>query len=248
MTTSTTTATDSWTDSWQAWHVERITAATSTHGLASVTGTHWLGEEPLEIDSVPGTWTTRDGKAVNANSDGTEITLAPGETYVIDRLRLTTLGRDGQIAIRVFDPQAPTRAGLAGIDAFEPDPAWVITGVVESVGNDLPFEHVDGFVAAKNTVQLRITVDGSERTVTAIAAPDGSAQIVFADSTNGNETQRFRFLNVEVGDVGDIVTIDFNRAFLPPCTFTDHFLCPLPPAENRFDFPVRAGESKLVQH
>ena len=69
---------------------------------------------------------------------------------------------------------------------------------------------------------------------------------MFADSTNGSETQRFRFLDVEPADADGRVVVDFNRAYLPPCTFTDHYLCPLPPQNNRFDFPVRAGERRLI--
>jgi uncharacterized protein (DUF1684 family) len=38
------------------------------------------------------------------------------------------------------------------------------------------------------------------------------------------------------------ITLDFNRAVLPPCAFSYSFNCPLPPKQNRFPFPVEAGE------
>lgn len=237
MTISTTTGR---TDTWNDWRAERNRAATAPLGIASVTGTHWLTDEPLTIESLPGTWSAVDGRAVSSAG----VTLAPGESQAIGDLSVSGLARAGEVAVRVFDPQAPTRLALSGIDAFEPDPAWIIDGVLDS-REELSIEHIDGFVGAKETVVLRAVIAGEERTLSAIAAPDGSAQVVFADSTNGTETQRFRFLNVSVGEVGEPVVIDFNRAFLPPCTFTDHYLCPLPPQNNRFDFPVRAGESRL---
>lgn len=239
MTSSTTTGNS--TDTWNDWRAERNAAATAPHGLASVTGTHWLTEEPLTIESLPGRWSAIGGKVVGT----ADVTLAPGESQAIGDLSVSALARAGEVAIRVFDPKAPTRLALAGIDAFEPDPAWVIDGVLES-REELTIEHIDGFVGAKDAVVLTAAIAGQERTLSAIATPDGNAQIVFADSTNGTETQRFRFLNVVLGEIGETVVIDFNRAFLPPCTFTDHYLCPLPPQNNWFDFPVKAGESRLV--
>jgi hypothetical protein len=40
------------------------------------------------------------------------------------------------------------------------------------------------------------------------------------------------------------LTVDFNKAYNPPCAFNDYSTCPLPPAQNRLDLPVRAGEKK----
>ena len=42
------------------------------------------------------------------------------------------------------------------------------------------------------------------------------------------------------------ITLDFNRAYLPPCAFNYNFNCPMPPAENRFSFKVEAGEKNVV--
>lgn len=35
---------------------------------------------------------------------------------------------------------------------------------------------------------------------------------------------------------------DFNRAFLPPCAFSGHYVCPLPSPENHLDLAVTVGE------
>jgi uncharacterized protein (DUF1684 family) len=247
MTTTSTTTTDNWLDEWHLWRTERDAAATAPHGLASVTGTHWLDEEPQAIDSLPGTWAVVDGNAVGTGPDHFQVTLAPGTKQDIGELSVAALARAGQVAVRVFDPKAATRLTLSGIAAFDPDAAWVLDGVLEPDEQELEFEHVDGFVGSKGTATVRVTINGEPRTLSAIATPDGGAQIVFADSTNGTETQRFRFLDVGPADTDGHVVVDFNRAFLPPCTFTDHYLCPLPPQNNRFDFPVRAGESVLIR-
>jgi uncharacterized protein (DUF1684 family) len=44
------------------------------------------------------------------------------------------------------------------------------------------------------------------------------------------------------------VALDFNRAVLPPCAFSDAFICPLPPPGNVLPFPVTAGEKQVLNH
>jgi len=36
--------------------------------------------------------------------------------------------------------------------------------------------------------------------------------------------------------------IDFNKAYSPPCAFTNFATCPLPPRQNHLPFRVEAGE------
>ena len=43
------------------------------------------------------------------------------------------------------------------------------------------------------------------------------------------------------------VVLDFNRAYNPPCAFTPYATCPLPPAENRPDLLVDAGEKAYAK-
>jgi hypothetical protein len=40
----------------------------------------------------------------------------------------------------------------------------------------------------------------------------------------------------------DRVRLDFNYAYNPSCAYDDRWACPLAPAENRLDAPIRAGE------
>ncbi|MFB7718385.1 DUF1684 domain-containing protein [Nocardia sp. NPDC056100] len=239
-----TTATNTWVSDWQRWHAERETLSTDAHGLAAATGTHWLSDIPLRIDGVPGEWVAADGRAVGDGS-GFHLELTPGDRAPSGDLLLQPLIRAGEIALRVFDPNASTRTGLAGIDAFTPDQAWVFDGVAETGSTPLLLDHIDGFVSTNTGVRVRITVDGRELVLSGAGAPNGDIQLTFADTTNGSQTQRFRFLTIPAPDSQGRVVVDFNRAYLPPCTFSDHYLCPLPPPENSLDFPVRAGETFL---
>jgi hypothetical protein len=42
------------------------------------------------------------------------------------------------------------------------------------------------------------------------------------------------------------ITLDFNRAYLPPCAFNYNFNCPMPPVANRFSFAIEAGEKNVL--
>lgn len=111
----------------------------------------------------------------------------------------------------------------------------------------MQLEHIDGFVSDNTGVRVRLPIGGTDRLLWAAAAPDGTLQITFTDTTVGAETENFRFLTLPAPDADGRVVADFNRAYLPPCTFTDHYLCPLPPADNRLDLSIRAGEARLLR-
>ena len=45
----------------------------------------------------------------------------------------------------------------------------------------------------------------------------------------------------------DKIFIDFNKAYNPPCAFTDFATCVFAPEQNHLDFKVMAGETYLHQ-
>ncbi|MGQ4599166.1 DUF1684 domain-containing protein [Nocardia sp. R6R-6] len=245
MTASITATSGNWLADWQQWRAERNALATAPDGLAAVTGTHWLLAEPTRIEGLPGTWAAAAGGAVADGPDGLHLELAAGTRHSVGGLVVQSLVRAGRVALRVFDPQAPTRLGLEAVDAFDPDPAWVFDGVIEGAAQALQLNHIDGFVSDNAAARIRLTIDGHHVTLWGTTTSVGDVQITFADTTNGRETARFRFLTVAAPDDSGRVTVDFNRAYLPPCAFAAHYLCPLPPPENRLGFPIRAGETRL---
>jgi len=68
--------------------------------------------------------------------------------------------------------------------------------------------------------------------------------IIFKDATNGKETYGMRYLYIPFPDANGRTFIDFNRAYNPPCSFTDFATCPVPHPQNRLPFRVEAGEKK----
>ncbi|MDR1295057.1 MAG: DUF1684 domain-containing protein [Bifidobacteriaceae bacterium] len=242
---------------WQAWHASRLAAAPF---LASNVGTHWLGRDPLEIPGIPGQWSSADGAAcadaiptgtpvrdrdgAPVPHDGT-IRLAPGADRWFGDIRVRLFERDGAFAVRVFDPSAPAAATLEGIDAFDPDPRWAIPGrfIPPAEADRVAIGHVDGLVAeTRPTGYLAFAIAGTAYRFTVTSAREDYFA-VFADASNGHQTKQFRFLTVRPADGEGNVIVDFNRAYLPPCAFSDHYLCPMPPPGNRIEVPVLAGEA-----
>ena len=70
----------------------------------------------------------------------------------------------------------------------------------------------------------------------------GAYYVIFKDQTAGVKTYPSgRYMVTEIAS-GDSVYIDFNRAYNPPCAFTDHATCPLPTAQNILETKISAGE------
>ena len=95
---------------------------------------------------------------------------------------------------------------------------------------------------------VRFEVEGRPAQVT-LYATEGSHNpfLPFRDATSGKETYGAgRYLDLHVH--GDEVLIDFNYAYNPNCAYNPDWSCPLPPAENWLQVPIRAGEMTFPDH
>ncbi|QKW49168.1 DUF1684 domain-containing protein [Streptomyces buecherae] len=252
---------------WRAWLRERTEAVAAPYGPLSVTGTHWLADAPDgRLPGVPGRW-TEDGEelvvsataedllAVDGQPLEGEARLGPEHGPLDARVtsgdrHLAVLRREGLWAVRVFDPDAAARRAFAGIDAFDYAERWAVPAVFRPFpeGRTIQVANADGARRGLGlTGEVVFTVEGVEHTLVAGDEGDGSLWIVLADATSGRAraeggSYRFRFLRPGAPGVDGRLTLDFNRTLLPPCAFTDHFLCPFPPPGNTLPFPLTAGE------
>lgn len=159
------------------------------------------------------------------------------------------IDREGRKALRVRDSESAARLAFTGIDHFPADPSFRIEADWVSVDPPRAFE-VDSVIGITSTVFVKhkavFAFGGAEYTLWPTHGSDTSPMFVLRDPTAGSETygaSRFLFGIFEKDRPGKIV-LDFNRAINPPCAFTPAATCPLPPAENRLPFPIRAGEKK----
>ncbi|MBT2477085.1 DUF1684 domain-containing protein [Streptomyces sp. ISL-94] len=252
---------------WHQWHEHRVATVSAPYGPLALTGTFWLADySEGRIPAVPGQWRTIDG--------GVALTAAPEDSLHLDgepftgdavlaadegspaharlsagRMRLVVIRREREWAVRVFDPAARTRRAFAGIEATPYDPAFVLPGRFRPYGEErtVQVENADGRARGLGLGgELSFPFEGVEHTLqVAVDEQDGSLWAVFGDATGGRSSYRFRFLKPGAPQRDGSITVDFNRAQLPPCAFADHFICPFPPPGNTLPFEVAAGERRL---
>ena len=149
---------------------------------------------------------------------------------------------DGQPALRLRDLTLPRQIDLR---YFPYEPAWVIRARWEVM--DVPVsQSVEQRGAGPTEVSLthraHFAHDGHDITLLATHWKSGLPMFVIRDATAGHETYpASRFLIGEDAGAGGI-TLDFNKAYNPPCAFTDFAICPLPPRQNILPFRIEAGE------
>lgn len=82
---------------------------------------------------------------------------------------------------------------------------------------------------------LVFKIDEKEFRLDAIDEGGDDLFIIFGDVTNAVETYGAgRYLYVSRPDEAGKTIIDFNKAYNPPCAFTEYATCPLPPKQNLF--------------
>ncbi len=252
---------------WAEWQQGRLGAATAPTGPAALVLTQWVtGEEPRAVAGLPGLWSAPGGVLTATAFAPGDYTLPTGEhaeaplrlgeprgdadagahaEVRAGTLTVRPFAREGVPAVRVFDPAAPGRTGLESIDAFAPDPAWVVPARFDPRPRAVPIELADGHqTIAETSGDLVFELAGVEHRL-AGTVRGGAISVVFGDATNGVESYGFRFLTVPAPDATGRTAIDFNRSYLPPCAFSDQFVCPLPAAGNRLPVRIAAGEREV---
>jgi uncharacterized protein len=182
----------------------------------------------------------------DAHPDGpTVLRLGSMSFYVIDR--------EGRLAVRVKDSGRPARQRFSGIRRFPVDLRWRIEGCFEPHPEGATVLAPDVLGSAqtyRNPGTLRFDIDGATNVLEAFQEPgEDELFIVFGDATNGAETfGGGRYLYSKPPDDHGNVVLDFNRAYNPPCVFTEYATCVLPLPENRLPVRIEAGERRYGEH
>lgn len=131
-----------------------------------------------------------------------------------------------------------------GLDFFEPDEAWLITGRFEPVDRrQIPIHSTGGRTSDYSLIgEAIVSIAGTDLRLAVLDDGDGGNFLPFRDRTAGASTYSGgRYVRPEILDDGT-VSIDFNRASNPWCVFDPEFDCPLPPPANVIPLVIEAGE------
>jgi uncharacterized protein (DUF1684 family) len=167
-------------------------------------------------------------------------------------LRWFVIRRDDKTGIRLRDLENPLLKEFKGIDFFPVDPQWRLEGKVEWADSSRTIEvtNVLGQTARQRSVAtLVFSWQGKEYKLDALDEGNKEFFLIFGDDTNARETYGAgRYLYAPLPDSHGRVTLDFNKAYNPPCAFTEFATCPLPPRQNVLPFAIRAGEKNYGHH
>jgi uncharacterized protein len=177
----------------------------------------------------------------------------PYDVVAIGDVRFFVIDRDGRFGIRVRDLRSPKRTEFKGLEYFPVDPAYKVEAqfVPHAKPTSIQVPSIlGGTTPMTSPGQLRFKLGKQDLALDAvIEAPDDQRLfVIFRDATAGKQTYGAgRFVYTDMPKDSK-VTIDFNRAYTPPCAFTAYATCPLPPPQNRLKVAVQAGEKFAGHH
>jgi uncharacterized protein len=223
------------------------------HSAAAHAGVIELSGGKVTVVPAPGTPLTIAGKPVTRQTLKTDIP-GPADVMSLGDLRFFIIERDGRLAVRLRDLRNPRRAGFTGIDAFPIRPEYRINAQFvphpSGTNRTIKITNVLGKLSEmKSPGKLVFSLAGQSLSLEAVQEEptDTRLFILFRDQTAGKETYGAgRFLYSEGLPRDGHVTIDFNKAYNPPCALTPFATCPLPPPQNRLPVRIEAGEKNFV--
>jgi uncharacterized protein (DUF1684 family) len=201
----------------------------------------------IVLKADPASGLTVDGKAI-----GTETELLPDTSGNPTILRVGTvtfhtIERAGKSGVRIRDSANPARTAFKGLEYYPIEEKWRVQArfVPYNPPKRINIVNVLGMTDPMiSPGALVFEIDGKEYRLDPLEE-EGSDElfIIFGDKTNGKETYGAgRYLYSPKAGPDGIVTVDFNKAYNPPCAFTAFATCPLPPKQNKLAVAIPAGE------
>lgn len=254
-------------DEIRAWHERRIANLTRDYGWLTLIALDWLQESSNTVSGVgtillkenvitfqtlPGAAAMVSGKQFTTGTLRSDADKGGPDTVMIGSRAFTVIKRGERYAVRMWDKNSARRKEFKGIERYPVSAKWRIEAKWQpydphkkiSVATVIP-----GYVAEYPVPGAAVfSIDGNEyRLEPVLEEPDGDYFFIFGDKTNGKETYGGgRYLYAKPAKDGKVI-IDFNKAYNPPCAFTEYATCPLPPPGNRLPISVNAGE-KNYEH
>ncbi len=189
----------------------------------------------ITLDESPVTTMTL-GKDVDDTT--TVLNMGSFQFYIIER--------NNSSYVRLKDTDCEACKDFQGIERFKISPEWRIEAkwLPYDPPKEIEIPTIVGYVAKETTPGVaEFTVDGKTVRLEPTGDPADQLFFVFADLTTEFETYGGgRYLYTGPVDSNGIVILDFNKAYNPPCVFTNYATCPLPRAVNRMDIRLEAGE------
>jgi uncharacterized protein (DUF1684 family) len=211
-------------------------------------GTFTLDGDRVSFAAAPGVAVSIAGQAVRAT-----VPIETDKTVLEhDTLQMTVIRRGRRVGLRVRDRNSAHRRAFKGLEYFPIEERLRVRARFEPFD---PPRHVPiiNVLGDQNDMispgRLVFELDGVTHSLDALYETPEKKDlfIIIRDRTSGELTYPAgRYMHVPL-PVNGTTELDFNRAYNPPCAFTDFATCPLPPKQNWLKAKIEAGE-KAVAH
>jgi uncharacterized protein len=170
-----------------------------------------------------------------------------------ESLHWVIIKRADAFGVRLRDYEADAVSKFEGVEQYPIDLNWRIEAkfIPYESSKTIAITNVLGQTTPNPTPgYLEFQIEGKTFTLDALGAEeDDELFLIFADETSGEETYGGgRYMYVKKADASGKVIIDFNKAYNPPCVYTPHATCPLPPRQNILDVAITAGHKNYGDH
>jgi uncharacterized protein (DUF1684 family) len=263
----------------EAWRAQADVKIRAADGPLAAIGLYWLRPGANQVGAFPGNEVVlpsdvaspkagsfdvsgtevhyHAGAALPARVDGRELTQlalqqegkGSASSFELGRLKLSLVGRDLGLAVRVTDPNSPARRDFPGQQWFPVDEAWTVQG------RFVPFETPKTLAYEAATGGIRHGISPGYVTFERDGQPyrldvqesNGGYIAFFFDATTGKDSYAGgRAVPITKTDGGKVL-LDFNKAYNMPCAVSPFFNCQIAPEQNHLTaLRIPAGEKKPV--
>ncbi len=231
---------------------ERVARLKAPDGWLSLAGLFWLHDGANRIVLDPARTVMIEFENGRARLNGKEL-KADKDVEKIGDVEIQIIKRGGRYGVRLRDPNNAARRDFSGLRYFPISERYRLQAkfVPYDPPKQIPITNVLGMTEPEKCPgYAEFTLNGARYRLEPVIEDDEPSQLffIFRDLTSDRESYGSgRFLYADFPKDGQ-VTLDFNKAYNPPCAFTAFATCPLPPRQNRLPVRIEAGEKRYGKH
>jgi hypothetical protein len=225
-------------------------------GAPAIIGRFEREGERVWFEPAAGVAPTLDGQPIgrvelkhDAGSDEN-----PATTLALGSLRWWIIIRDGELGVRIKDEASPAWRAFEGIPSYPFSANWRVPARLIPFSEPRPMTYptILGTTRTEDIPGvLQFEIGGQSFELLPLVRREGTQLwLMFGDKSNGESTYpagRYLYVDMPADASGETV-IDFNRAYNPPCAFTEFATCPLPLPQNKLPIGIYAGEKRYSKH
>ena len=205
----------------------------------------------FEFDGNNVTLIVEDNTSVEVNGTTTRSALLDADQedvpsfITFDDIRMVVVRRSKGVGIRVWDNSRKERRTFPSRQWYPVKPEFRVPATYTRYETPKIVKMPDILGAVLDEpMQGYVTFElgGQKHELIVKELPDRRLFIQFMDHTNSNPTYPSGRYHYTDAHVDGRTFIDFNKAYSPPCAFTDYATCTFPPQENHLDAAIEAGE------